>query len=359
MARRSRSGVTAVMGGSLGRGRVAWAVTVDGLSSAPCRPCRPAAPAPLDGRAPRIVVLGDLVLDVVMRPDRSLEHGTDVPGRVSFVQGGSAATTARWLGRLGARIVADRRGRAGRGRPGARRRPSRPTRSRRASSAWPGRGPGGSASSSTPDGERSFVADRGAALQLGPDDLKAGMVRRRRCRSTCRSTPCSASRSAAAGRRAIELARAAGASGQPRPRLDRAAARRRPPGGTRRSSPASRRTSCSRRPPRPRRCSGGRAIDGLLDFAADRRREAGRQGRHGPRPERRRPAALRGGDRRDLAATDTTGAGDAFDAGFLVGWFAARAAGRRCRRRSSEPPWPAIARRARQLSTPRAELPLA
>ena len=29
-----------------------------------------------------------------------------------------------------------------------------------------------------------------------------------------------------------------------------------------------------------------------------------------------------------LSATDTTGAGDAFDAGFLVGWFAARAAGR-------------------------------
>ena len=29
-----------------------------------------------------------------------------------------------------------------------------------------------------------------------------------------------------------------------------------------------------------------------------------------------------------LIAADTTGAGDAFDAGFLVGWFAARAAGR-------------------------------
>ena len=29
-----------------------------------------------------------------------------------------------------------------------------------------------------------------------------------------------------------------------------------------------------------------------------------------------------------IAATDTTGAGDAFDAGFLVGWFTSRAAGK-------------------------------
>ena len=29
-----------------------------------------------------------------------------------------------------------------------------------------------------------------------------------------------------------------------------------------------------------------------------------------------------------VVAADTTGAGDAFDAGFLFGWFAARAAGR-------------------------------
>src|SRR6187401_2887051 len=53
---------------------------------------------------PRIVVLGDLMLDVVLAPARPLESGSDVPGRVSLVQGGSAANTARWLGRLGARV---------------------------------------------------------------------------------------------------------------------------------------------------------------------------------------------------------------------------------------------------------------
>ena len=58
---------------------------------------------PAGQRSARIVVLGDLMLDVVVAPARALESGTDVPGRVSLVQGGSAANTARWLGRLGAR----------------------------------------------------------------------------------------------------------------------------------------------------------------------------------------------------------------------------------------------------------------
>ena len=70
--------------------------TEPGRAAAPGRRRRVAA-------ARRIVVLGDLMLDVVLAPARPLEVGTDVPGRVALVQGGSAATTARWLGRLGAR----------------------------------------------------------------------------------------------------------------------------------------------------------------------------------------------------------------------------------------------------------------
>src|SRR4051794_15597319 len=52
--------------------------------------------------APNGVVPGDLMLDVVLAPARAMASGTDVPGRVTLVQGGSAANTARWLGRLGA-----------------------------------------------------------------------------------------------------------------------------------------------------------------------------------------------------------------------------------------------------------------
>src|SRR5690349_17990897 len=70
----------------------------------PARPARPGRPRRNGGRGPtgpaRIVVVGDLMLDVVLLPERALESGTDVPGRVALVQGGSAANTARWLARL-------------------------------------------------------------------------------------------------------------------------------------------------------------------------------------------------------------------------------------------------------------------
>jgi hypothetical protein len=81
-------------------------VTVRGSSGASPLAAAP-APAPASAvtrrsrtaaAQPRIVVVGDLVLDVVLVPDRDLERGTDVTGGVRLRQGGSASTTARWLG---------------------------------------------------------------------------------------------------------------------------------------------------------------------------------------------------------------------------------------------------------------------
>lgn len=46
------------------------------------------------GGSPRLVVLGDLLLDVVVAPSRAIERGTDVPGTVTFRRGGSAANTS-------------------------------------------------------------------------------------------------------------------------------------------------------------------------------------------------------------------------------------------------------------------------
>jgi sugar/nucleoside kinase (ribokinase family) len=59
-----------------------------------------------------------------------------------------------------------------------------------------------------------------------------------------------------------------------------------------------------------------------------------------------------------VTAADTTGAGDAFDAGFLVAWFAARAAGRSIPTSLQRAALAGHRAAVRQLSTPRPELPL-
>jgi ribokinase len=120
---------------------------------------------------PRIVVIGDLLVDVVLAPAVELLAGTDVPGRVMLRQGGSATTTARWLGRGGARvslIASVGRDVAGRAlvrtivEDGVAPHVARPA----------GRPTGRVGVFVSPGGERSFVQDRGAALWLAPEHLR-------------------------------------------------------------------------------------------------------------------------------------------------------------------------------------------
>ena len=127
-------------------------------------------------RVLRAVVLGDLALDVVLAPARLLERGTDVPGVVRLHQGGSAASTARWLACLGVRTtLVCAVGRDGPGRAlvaalrndGVRVRAARPAGSRT----------GRIGLLVDAAGERSFVADRGAADLLSSDDLRPGWFR--------------------------------------------------------------------------------------------------------------------------------------------------------------------------------------
>jgi sugar/nucleoside kinase (ribokinase family) len=300
-------------------------------------------------------VLGDLMLDVVLASERALELGTDVPGVVSLVQGGSAANTARWLGRLGARvtlIASVGRDPAGRALVEAVRSDTVTARISRVAGARTGRigvvvGPGG---------ERSFVADRGAADLLRPEDLDAAWFERIDALHlpvySLLGDPLGQ-----AGRRAIELARAARAFvtldlASIGPLLGRGRRVARQLVGD--AAPDLLFATAAE----AEALLGRYGVEGLLEFAPRVVVKRGSKGatvmaRDGAERLRFEVATER------LSAPDTTGAGDAFDAGFLVGWFGAQASGQAL---------PATMRRAalaghraaaRQLGTRRPELPLA
>ena len=307
-------------------------------------------------RGPRIVVLGDLVLDVVLAPDRSPELGTDVPGRVMFVQGGSAATTARWLGRLGARsslICAVGRDATGRALVAALRSDGVTPRVVRVAGARTGR----IGVLVTPDGERSFVPDRGAALMLGPADVHpewfAGAVDVHVPAYSLLGEPLGL-----AGRRAVELARQSGAmvsvdlsSIGPLLAQGRRAAR------TLMATTAPDILFASAE--EAEAFLGANRPDGLLEYAAiavikrgSRGATVLARGADGDRALRFEVAT------RQIVTSDTTGAGDAFTAGFLVGWFAARADGRSTAASLQRAALSGHRAAARQLTTARRELVL-
>ena len=302
-----------------------------------------------------IVVLGDLMLDVVLAPVRPLESGTDVPGRVALVQGGSAATTARWLCRLGARsslVAAVGRDPAGRALVEAIRSDGVIPRVSRVAGARTGR----IGVFVAPGGERSFVADRGAADLLEAGDLHpawfTGADALHLPVYSLLGPPLGL-----AGRRAVQLAREANASVS----VDLASIGPLLAGGRR----AARALIAEIAPDllfatatEAEALLGGRGVDGLLDFTSTAVVKRGAKGatvlaRVGRERIRFEVAT------EHVAATDTTGAGDAFDAGFLVGWFAARAAGRSLPASLQRAAVAGHRVAARQLSSPRPELPLA
>lgn len=301
------------------------------------------------------MVLGDLMVDVVLAPARPMETGSDVPGRVSLVQGGSAANTARWVARLGARsslICAVGRDAAGRALLDAVREDGVMPRAMRVSGARTGR----IGVLVAPGGERSFVADRGAADALAPDDLQAAWFRA----ADALHLPAYSLLGeplGLAGRRAVTLAREAGAMVS----VDLASIVPLLANGRR----AARALLESVVPDllfataaEAEALLGRNAVDGLLDLAPTAVIKRGAKGA---------TVLSREGDERlrfevatqHVVATDSTGAGDAFDAGFLVGWFAARAAGRSIPASLQRAALAGHRAAAKQLTTPRAELALA
>jgi sugar/nucleoside kinase (ribokinase family) len=300
-------------------------------------------------------VIGDLVVDVVLAPERALEQGSDVPGHVRLVQGGSAATAARWIGRLGARssmIAAVGRDAAGRALVDTLRGDHVTPRIVRVPGARTGR----IGVLVTPDGERSFVTDRGAALLLRASDLKAAWFARADAVHmpvySLLDEPLSL-----AGRRAIELGRGAGAvvsidlaSIGPLLARGRRAAR----SLLEEIAPDLLFATASE----AEGLLGRYAVEGLLEVAPIAVVKRGSKGatvlaREGESNLRFEVATAH------INATDTTGAGDAFDAGFLVAWFTARAAGRSLPASLQRAALAGHRAAARQLTSARGELPLA
>ncbi len=299
-------------------------------------------------------MLGDLMLDVILAPSGPLAQGTDVPGDVRLAQGGSAATTARWLGRLGADtslIAAVGRDAAGRALVEAIRGDGVTPHVSRVAGARTGR----IGVLVAPGGERSFVADRGAADLLDPGDLRAAWF----SGADALHLPIYSLLGAplgAAGRRAIELAREANAMVS----VDLASIGPLLIDG-RRAANAMIATIAPdllfATAAEAEAFLGGRRIDRLLDVTATAVIKRGPRGatvvtRVGGAGIRFEVAT------EQLVVRDTTGAGDAFDAGFLVGWFAAQRAGRSQPASLQRAAVAGHRAAARQLTLPRPELPL-
>jgi sugar/nucleoside kinase (ribokinase family) len=261
-------------------------------------------------RSPRVVVLGDLVLDVVLSPDRPLRRGTDVAGRVTFRQGGSASTTARWFARLGmdAALVTA----IGADGPGDALVAYLESRGVRVHAVRFAGSRTGRLGVIVEDGERSFVADRAAMYLLGPRHLRASWFAGIALLHLP-SYSLVGERLAAASARAARLAKAQGAfvsvdlssagfiaSEGPGLMLGRVAALA-PDVLLATDSEAAEATA-------------GAGLRPLLDIAPVVVIKSGPGGA---------VARLPGGMSvrvpvRAMTATDTTGAGDAFDAGFLA-----------------------------------------
>ncbi len=304
---------------------------------------------------PRVLVLGDLVLDVVLGPERPIEAGTDVPGTVGIRQGGSAANTARWLARLGVDVqLVCAVGRDGAGRSLVTQIERDGVRVRAARIA--GERTGRIGVLVDPGGERSFVADRRAALALRPDHLRDEWF----TRLDLIHVPAYSLMGEPIATAARDAVRRARAASDAQVSIDLSSIGPLLAQGRR----AARELVASVTPDvlfateaEVEAFLGRRPADGILDHTGIAVIKRGARGARvmaqGPNGEALQFDVVTS----HVSAVDTTGAGDAFSAGFIAGWLSARAAGRTIPDALHRATVAAHRTAARQLTLAKQELP--
>ncbi len=121
-----------------------------------------------------VLVVGDVMTDLIVRPEGPPAPGSDRSATISERPGGSAANQAAWLGHLGVKVtLAARVGAADRERCAAW---LRGFGVRPVLAADARRPTGRLVCLLDPDGERSFLTDRGANAALGRRDLPAALL---------------------------------------------------------------------------------------------------------------------------------------------------------------------------------------
>ena len=133
----------------------------------------------LDCRLRRVIcTLGDLLLDVIVRLDGPIAEDTDTYGRTRVGVGGQAANVAAWVVALGGRA----RFLGKRARDPAGRILAEELRRRGVELAGPEveTGTGTVVSLAMPDGARTMLSDRGVSTELAAGRARAGLARRLR-----------------------------------------------------------------------------------------------------------------------------------------------------------------------------------
>src|SRR5579871_6057263 len=125
-------------------------------------------------RDPRVLVVGDVMTDVIVRPEGPLAVGSDRRAAIRVEPGGSAANQAAWLAHFGVAVdlVA---------RVGAADLPAETARFRAAGvtprlASDPSLPSGRLVALIDPSGERSFLTDRGANDALEPGDIPDALI---------------------------------------------------------------------------------------------------------------------------------------------------------------------------------------